>query len=445
MELPKELKDKFTYRVDLEGTNLYLLNLVFPVLEEKKFLIMNKETDECVIDNVFTEIFPTCEDSIIVVQNSRGYYGIVSKNGDVLRKCEYSGMIQNFNEGIAIFEKEKHIGQDDTDDFLLGRRDSDYSYVMVNTKGKEVSREYSNGISKFCCGRSIAEDKNFKYLVDGNGNEIKSFKANKYYFDEPYSEGLITIERHFVSNDTYKSGYMDINGNIVCKCQYVYAGPFSCGIAKVSNDPDEVKFEFIDKSFNVIKKVYDNEYRLRSCYERFIEGTIISKDKNGHNYKLYDTNFNVLFKSQYIYRLHGTESTLYAAKNRQGFWGIVDNNGKVKVPFIYNYIADTASDNMINVSSKEGLYGCINLKTFEEAVHCIYTDISPFSEGLAFARSPFVECDRNVFILNKEGKTVPGVSFTKLGRQFTHGLSSIYDDTLDMRIMIDRNGNPVYS
>lgn len=441
MSLQKELKDKFTYRVDLEGTNMYLLKLVFPVLDEKKFLIMNKETNECVIDSVFTEIFTTCEDSIIVVQNSRGYYGIVSKNGDVLHECEYSSMVQTFNEGIAIFEKEKHIVHDD----LFGGSCNDYLYVMVNTEGKEVSREYSIGISKFCCGRSIAEDTNFKYLVDGNGNELKSFKANKYYFDEPYSEGLITIERHLVSNDTYKSGYMDTNGNIVCKCQYVYAGPFSCGIAKVSNDPDEVKFEFIDKSFNVIKKVYDDGYRLRSYYERFTDGTIISKDKKGRTYKIYDTNFNVLFKGRYIYRIQGTDVTLYAVKNRRGFWGIVDNNGKVKVPFIYNDISDTASDNMIRVSSQEGLHGCINLKTFEEVIPCIYTDISRFSEGLAFARSQFVDGDRNVFILNKEGKTVPGVSFTKLGRQFEHGLSSIYDNTLDMLIMIDHNGNPVYS
>lgn len=79
-----------------------------------------------------------------------------------------------------------------------------------------------------------------------------SFTEAVHQFEElyPFSEGMAAVRKDG------KFGFINIKGELVIPCQYLYAGPFKEGLACVIKDENNLNISFIDKEGNLFKTQY---------------------------------------------------------------------------------------------------------------------------------------------------------------------------------------------
>ncbi|MBP5136992.1 MAG: WG repeat-containing protein, partial [Paludibacteraceae bacterium] len=99
-----------------------------------------------------------------------------------------------------------------------------------------------------------------------------------------YQEGL-----GCVVDAEEKYGYVDLNGNVVIPCQFVYGGWFSEGLAAVAISADySIKYGFIDKTGKIVipcqwENAYSFEKGVAKVQVKLDDGTRVWKkiDKTG--------------------------------------------------------------------------------------------------------------------------------------------------------------------
>ncbi|HYG52139.1 MAG TPA: WG repeat-containing protein [Flavobacteriales bacterium] len=89
-------------------------------------------------------------------------------------------------------------------------------------------------------------------------------------------------------------------------------------------------------------------------------------------------------------------------ENKKTFFGLIDENNNVLVPFIYDYIYHIISEGFVKVS-RNNFYGFCDLKG-NEVVQCRYADVEPFEKGIAkvfLSRNDY--SDNSVGYINAKG------------------------------------------
>lgn len=79
-----------------------------------------------------------------------------------------------------------------------------------------------------------------------------SFTESVHQFEElyPFSEGMATVRKDG------KFGFINIKGELVIPCQYLYVGPFKEGLACVVKDENDMNVSFIDTAGKILKTKY---------------------------------------------------------------------------------------------------------------------------------------------------------------------------------------------
>lgn len=79
-----------------------------------------------------------------------------------------------------------------------------------------------------------------------------SFTESVHQFEElyPFSEGMAAVRKDG------KFGFINIKGELVIPCQYLYVGPFKEGLACVVKDENDMNVSFIDTAGKILKTKY---------------------------------------------------------------------------------------------------------------------------------------------------------------------------------------------
>ena len=265
----------------------------------------------------------------------------------------------------------------------------------------QVHPEFFEGLAAVSCNEKWS-------IIDIDGNEITG-----NIFDEvnSYSEGMVAV----CINE--KWGFVDQNGTIVVPCTYDSVESFSEGMAAVSMDN---KWGFIDiTGKEVVSPVYDR-------VESFSEGLAVIEisGKFGFINKIGKVVIPCHYSGAYSFSEGLAAVTTITKSVLDRRTGYIDKDEKVIIPFVYNCITDVSqfSEGLAFVNSGEK-WGYID----KSGNIIIPFTLDPnggtnkFSEGLAWVS---ISKKKGFYAINKTGKIVIHDAYD-YGLPFSGGLAMV--------------------
>lgn len=286
-------------------------------------------------------------------------YGFIDKLGNEIIPCKYDDA-KDYDKGISVV--------------TLGDKQG-----AINRQGDMViSCKYDN--INICeddslAAASINETSGF---IDLEGNVVVPFD---YEYCGTFSEGLADVRKNGLI------GFVNKNGKLVVPCKYASSFDFSEGLAGVSIDGGEDgvvddKWGYIDKTGRIV--IPFQEGLTGSPFSsglsmRYRGGLTTSFDKNG-----FSVMHETAFEGAFIYKNGKQASDFFETQNIQGFrngycvikdkngWeGLVNTQGKFTIPCKYSFIANGFDDKyvLIQINNKMGF---ANKATGQIAIPPIY-------------------------------------------------------------------------
>ena len=246
------------------------------------------ETGEIVMRTEYM-IYPGFADGFAVVSSS-GTYGVIDKTGKIIIPVEYS-IIPAYIRDKGLFS----VGHRDTDDDRMYSHTYDLEGNLVDVR--EVWVRASDPVDEFPGytvllrleeGLVFAKKNDMIGALNQNCDEIVPFiydMGSLYRFG--FNEGLVHLRKDG------KWGYLDKTGVEVVPFIYNYARGFSNGLAFVEiYEEDERKFIFIDKNGNVAIEL-PCHYNVDYGFDEYGYAIVYRNDGQSYKYGLIDTNGNV--------------------------------------------------------------------------------------------------------------------------------------------------------
>lgn len=331
---------------------------------DDKYGYLDMESGKEIIPCKYERIYSFSDGIAVAYQDEK--YLLVNENGkEVYIEKDYNQILP-FSDGVAAVRIGNSFGYGEkTDNELWGYIDKTGKEVIPPKEYFTVDVTFESDISYVCSFKDgfapIGKDRDHWGFIDKSGKEVVPFK---YSFVRPFSDGLAAVLMTFeTSHKEYsvKWGFIDKTGKEVIPCKYDYISPFSESMAAVQKNG---LWGFVDK---------DGKEVIPCDYEQIMEGDDVRAD--------------TYFSEGLVgLRINGT-----ASYGSEGFGkcGFLDKNGKVAIPFIYDYVSDF-NDGIafiMNISDKntgEGKYGIID-KSGKEIISCeLELDNTPyFHSGLA--------------------------------------------------------------
>lgn len=198
-------------------------------------------------------------------------------------------------------------------------------------------------------------------------------------------------------------------GKIIDSIEKIEKGGFELGIfSKKSEEPQNVKL--FKEENRIIKERSSHKYLVVSLQKK--QYMVTGSDNNGddhygYNYDIPDSDILkalvsvetgdtiINFKYNEIrvnYKNDGTLPNLINVRNLNGYWGLVDDKGQIKIPCIQSEIIGFYESNLAIISGKQHLY-IIDRKGNQIVPKDKYYVAYPFKEGLApvAIKGPIVE------------------------------------------------------
>ena len=189
----------------------------------------------------------------------------------------------------------------------LARVEADGKYGYIDKEGKEVVSPKYGDVYNFREGLAVVEADGKRGYIDKEGKEVLS---PKYELAWGFSEGLARVEADG------KYGYIDKEGKEVLSPKYVYAKDFRGGLARVKADG---KYGYIDKEGKeVISPKYEGSWYFGKNTERLM------------------VSFGNRNVDKYEYEGEFSDGLIVVIKD--GKAGVINQEGEVIIPTIYDYI-----------------------------------------------------------------------------------------------------------
>lgn len=280
--------------------------------------------------------------AVVAVLGKSGheFRGLINRQGKEVVPCtwEYLGSI---NDGVAVGERS------------LG--DEQRACSLIDTLGNvrplkyNICKDFSNGYARVGIGSYIWEDIN----INGKAGRANIEFEGKYGFITPDGELAIAAEydeaRDFDSKGMarvgkagqyyVKWGCIDTTGKVVIALNFFSIDGFSGGLAVASKIVGgKQKYGYIDRSGNTVLPF---DFDMATAFER--PNAWVGVEKNGRvAYYLIDQKGSIRF-SYPIYNLqdggkYGQAAGAVRDENGGLWYGIVDNSGKVILPFEYDEV-----------------------------------------------------------------------------------------------------------
>lgn len=270
----------------------------------------------------------------------------------------------NFQNGFAVLREGEKCG-------------------VVNSSGETVIPFEYDGIEILEDGYFSVVKGNAWGIVYKTGAEVLPCEYDSIW-GRGFYDDLIAVSQFG------KYGYCDRNGNMVISPQYDHAEDFVGGLAKVGQDASQDTYYsgVVDRNGDIVIEI--GEYIIRGILQ------------NG--------------------RIVAGESSKY---------GVINQNGRVVVPFIYEnaYPVDRDST-LIKVESDEK-WGLID-SDGQEVLPCEYTDIDMWTDNLLC-----VEFENGNYCLVDQAGTIVSDEYSMIWR-FYDGVARVQDGTKDG--LIDETG-----
>ena len=294
-----------------------------------------------------------------------GKYGLMDKTGNLITPLIYDN-IGYFHEGLAAAGKDGKRG-------------------YIDNAGNVIIDFVYDAAFDFTEGLALVDIDTKKGFVNKKGEVVIPLIYDFAYYNEPgFKDGLAIIgikgEKEETDNNI-KWGVIDTKGKTVIPFEYNYLSYTGDGIFKISKDGAD---GFINKNGEEIIFDVPKGYGLTWWY--FSEGlAVVEKDRK---YGCMNMTGEIVMPLEYE-SISGFNNGLAIAK-KGGFWGSIDKKGVEVIPFEYQRIIDYGYDDMLlarksylnengDVYSKSGI---IN-KNGEIIIPFIYDNVGPvFKNGL---------------------------------------------------------------
>lgn len=395
------------------------------------------EDDQEQTEDVFEGTITPTNEMTIVAQGDGVYYSFIDKKTKkkVIEGKKYSDA-DHFFEGLAmvgIFNRDKKYHNEtrtygyidingneaiplkfaDAGRFGNGLAPVKYTkrgkYGYINKKGELVIDTAYLNMAEFHSGRALVSDNVNYYFMPHNSSYSKIGFIDTtgkmvipqiYDYAYPFSEGLAAAKKK------RNYGFIDPTGNEVIPFKYSFAAPFVDGMAPVKK---EGKLGFIDKNEKTIipfdytdyKFIFDSSTPHNSYFKKdkkYVtrEGyMILSKEKWGYlSYPSMEVKIPFIYDD--IEPMNNQTGEIFAQKD--GFWGVIDINNKVIVPFDYQDLDEEF--NGMRSFKKEGLWGFMNSKG-KEVIPPRFKYKSKF-----YSDKAYVQENGSYIYINKQGKTI---------------------------------------
>lgn len=300
------------------------------------------------------------DENFIAVADSSGKYGFLDKDKNLIVECQYMNVLGVSEQIARVIDLDQNylfldysgklITEEvfqDANDFSEGLAavEKEGKWGFINTSGKiAIACQYDN-VTEFREGLAAVE-------IDGNWHYIN--QRGKEVFEEEYEDALYFSEGLAAVKKDGKWGFIDKNGNLKIDFQYEDAGNFSEGKAAVANTIDGYQeWAYINAENEVVV-----DYELYSATEgrlvlvgEFQDGYALvtsdlyclineeGKEVLGNN-SFFLTGWSTYsIESGWIEAYDYTDDSMTEKK-----YGFVDINGRIKVPFIFEYVSEIHGD-----------------------------------------------------------------------------------------------------
>jgi hypothetical protein len=209
-----------------------------------------------------------------------------------------------------------------------------------------------------------------------------------------------------------KWGFINTNGEIVIKPQYLSCGDFNEGLAFAKIDSSETLFGFIDEKGNwAIKPTY-------SGASDFYNG--IAKVEQKELWGYIDKEGNIIVNPQFDWATDFNDQ--YATVKLGEKWGYIDNSGKYVINPQFDWAGNFSGD--LAQVEMEKKHGYINRKG-EYVVNPQFDEATPFYDKVAFVKQ-----GEKYGLINQEGKIIVNPQFFEKSGGWFSDFARVYGFSL---------------
>lgn len=306
-------------------------------------------TGKIILDTLYNEITRLNEiegDEVYLVTSSNGRYGLYKNNKEILAN-EYTDISFDQNNNLLIVQKDQAQGVVD----LEGNNivPIDYDSVIIGgkyidaQKGEETVVFDANGNNLNTDIISYNQVSDLAIVIDRNNNyNIVDSSGNKK-LHESYTYIEYFNNNYFIVTKDSKTGVIDENGNIIINLEYDAIQAIDDTNALQAIKTDENRTDIIDSNMNIHEGIVNANVLKKDSYIKVFAETEM---------KYYDFSGNeITYKSLF------PNNNVYASQSN-GKWGLVDNSGRVVVPYEYDMVTEQ-NGNVAGVK-KDGIWQVVD-------------------------------------------------------------------------------------
>lgn len=282
--------------------------------------------------------------------------------------------------------------------FLYPAGDGNGKYGFINENGEMVIKAIYEHVEKFSCGRAYVVLGGEGYYIDAKGNII-----NKTPLDYNY----VSVEEHVYKNNyavVSKDGLyglMDINGNFAVQPIYYRLGEVSDnGLIAFQRTKDSKKGYINTNGDVVLQENYD-------ATGTFYKGVACVGIGQSAGYGAINTKGEWIIQPTYagLYGIDGKERLQFETTTGEIKYGMMDYNGDIKLPSIYNWVNSVDDCDLICVNEKAKC-GFVDVSG-NQVIPCTYDYAYCIGNNYYAAALREYPNDYNIYrILDKKGNIV---------------------------------------
>lgn len=309
------------------STNSYL-TLILKYKQDDKYGIITidgKTVTKPVYESI--EVLEYKDEVLKVKQNDK--FGLININGDVIIKPEYNSIAtDSYYNQSSKYQKAGYIVNVVTE--------QGYRYGYINSQGKQVLDTMFTNVKRI----TEVKDDNNTYLITYKNGQAGILKNGQTVIENEYEDISYDVTNNvLVLQKNAKQGVYDLAGNMILPIQY---------------DNIEILGTLINATkdgklmvFNVSGTVQD-ENSLKAMYPE--NNYYITVDRNG-KYGVADQNKNSIINNEYNYIEYAFDKYFIATKNEK--IGVIDETGNIVIPIENSIVQNINGTKIIQIINSE--------------------------------------------------------------------------------------------
>ena len=309
------------------STNSYLTSILKYKQDDKYGIITidGKTVTKPVYESI--EVLEYKDEVLKVKQNDK--FGLININGDVIIKPEYNSIAtDSYYNQSSKYQQAGYIVNVVTE--------QGYRYGYINSQGKQVLDTMFTNVKRI----TEVKDDNNTYLITYKNGQAGILKNGQTVIENEYEDISYDVTNNIlVLQKNAKQGVYDLAGNMILPIQY---------------DNIEILGTLINATkdgklmvFNVSGTVQD-ENSLKAMYPE--NNYYITVDRNG-KYGVADQNKNSIINNEYNYIEYAFDKYFIATKNEK--IGVIDETGNIVIPIENSIVQNINGTKIIQIINSE--------------------------------------------------------------------------------------------